>query len=63
MFKCWSCDTPNYLSDLFVETVFVPNRNTRTKNDHLLNIPFAQTITKVPLVSIVQICGINSLSF
>ena len=43
MFKCRSCDAPNYLSDLFVETMFVHNRTTRTTNDHLLNIPFAHT--------------------
>ena len=43
MFKCRSCDAPNYLSDLFDETMFVHNRTTSTTNDHLLNIPFART--------------------
>ena len=41
MFKCMSGEAPNYLSDHFVESVFVHDRTMRHTNNQHLYIPFA----------------------
>ena len=43
MYKCMTDQAPNYLSDLFTETRFVHNKNTRNIHNQYLCIPFART--------------------
>ena len=43
MFKCMFGEAPNYLSDHFVEPVFVQDRTMRHANNQHLCIPFART--------------------
>ena len=43
IYKCMTDQAPNYLSDLFTETRFVHNKNTRNVHNQYLCIPFART--------------------
>ena len=43
MYKCMTDQAPNYLSDLFTETRFIQNINTRNVHNQYLCIPFART--------------------
>ena len=43
MYKCMTGQESNYLSDLFTETRFLQNKNTKNVHKQYLSIPFVRT--------------------